>query len=407
MARVLENVGKDLLRQNGVPTPDFAVVSTAKEAIAAAEKIRCPVVIKALVTVGKRGKAGAVKFAETPYEAAQISEELLSTTVYNFPVKSLLVEKKLNISQELYVSITYDSYEMAPIIIASSDGGISIEDIAKTQPEKILKYPVPILKGLNTYEAREIWSDLGLTGNALQKATVVLSRVYQFFINYDATIVEINPLAITTSGDIVAAAILMGVDDDALYRQPQLSEKVEAGSDRAWRPLSDLEKRMIDVDKTEAYRGTARYTEMENGNIGFFCGGGGGSLLSYDELIRFGGKPANYTEFGGNPPEQKVRGLVKGVLSKPGVKGFYMNVNITNNTQTDIVAKGIIGAFQDLNIDSRKFPTVLRLAGVHDAEARRLCSEAGLEYHGDDITMEDAARMIVDKMKQAYPEEAN
>ena len=406
MARVLESVGKDLLRENGVPTPEFVVASTAKEAHEAAEKIGCPVVIKALVTVGKRGKAGAVKFAQTPDDAARTAEEILAMTVHNFPVERLLVEKKLDISQELYVSITYDPSEMAPIIIASSAGGMDIEEMAKTQPGRILKYTVPLLKGFNSYEAKEIWSDLGIKGPALQKATVILWRLYQLFVKYDCTIVEINPLAITASGEVVAAAILMGVDDDALYRQPYLSDKVEAGSDRAWRPLTDLEKQMIEVDKTEAYRGTARYTEMEGGNIGFFCGGGGGSLLSYDALLRFGGKPANYTEFGGNPPEAKVRGLVKGVLSKPGVKGFYMNLNITNNTQTDIVAKGIIGAFQDLNIDPTKFPAVLRLAGVHDAEARRLCTEAGLEYHGDDITMEDTARIIVDKMKKAYPEEA-
>jgi succinyl-CoA synthetase beta subunit len=407
MARVLENIGKDLLRENGVPTPEFVVVGTAEEARSAAEKIGCPVVIKALVSVGKRGKAGAVKFADTPDEAAKVAKKILAITVHNFPVERLLVEKKLDISRELYVSITYDSSEMAPIIIASSAGGIDIEEIAKTQPGKILKYPVRMLKGFNSYEAKEIWSDLGLKGRDLQRATMILWRLYQLFIKYDGTIVEINPLAITASGEVVAAAILMGIDDDALYRQAYLSDKVEAGSDRAWRPLTALEKEMIEVDKTEAYRGTARYTEMEGGNIGFFCGGGGGSLLSYDALLRFGGKPANYTEFGGNPPEAKVRGLVKGVLSKVGVKGFYMNLNITNNTQTDIVAKGIIGAFQDLNIDPKKFPAVLRLAGVHDAEARRLCTEAGLEYHGDDITMEDTARIIVDRMKQAYPEEAD
>lgn len=407
MARVLENVGKELLRENGVPTPDFLVASNSEEARSAAEKIGCPVVIKALVTAGKRGKAGAVKFAEDPDEAAKIAEEILGMTVRNFPVERLLVEKRLDISQELYVSITYDSSEMAPIIIASSAGGIDIEEIAQAQPEKILKYHVNMLKGFDLYEAKEIWSDLGVRGSALQKATTILWRLYKLFVKYDGTIVEINPLAVTASGEVVAAAILMGVDDDALYRQPYLSDKVEAGSDRAWRPLTALEKEMIEVDKAEAYRGTARYTEMEGGNIGFFCGGGGGSLLSYDALLRFGGKPANYTEFGGNPPEAKVRGLVKGVLSKPGVKGFYMNLNITNNTQTDIVAKGIIGAFQDLGIDPRKFPAVLRLAGVHDAEARKLCTEAGLEYHGDDITMEDAARIIVDKMKNAYPEEAD
>jgi len=219
-------------------------------------------------------------------------------------------------------------------------------------------------------------------------------------------VLEINPLAITSDGNAVAAAILMGVNDDALYRQPDLASRVEVGSDGAWRPLTELEKQMIEVDKTEAYRGTARYTEMEGGNVGFFCGGGGGSLISYDALLRFGGKPANYTEFGGNPPEIKVKGLVKGVMSKPGVKGFYMNMNITNNTQTDIVARGIAGAFKESNLNPADFPVVVRLAGVNDSEAKKICAESGIEYHGDDITMEDAAQIIAEKMKQAYPEEA-
>jgi len=407
MARVLENIGKELLRSNRIPTPDFSAVSIVKEARKAADEIGYPVVIKALVTAGKRGKAGAVKFAENSDEVEEIAKQILSMTVHNFPVERLLVEKKLDISQELYVSIAFDSSKMMPIVIASSAGGIDIEEIARTQPEKIIKYHVNMREGFHLYEAKEIWSDLGLTGSALQKVTPILWRLYQVFEKYDATIIEVNPLAMTSEGEAVAAAILMGIDDDALYRQPDLSDKVEMGSDRAWRPLTALEKEMVAVDASESYRGTARYTEMEGGDIGFLCGGGGGSLLVYDALLRFGGKPANYTEFGGNPTETKVTGLVKGVLSKAGIKGFLMDANITNNTQTDVVAKGMIRAFKDLGIDLKDFPIIVRLAGVNDVEAKRLFSEAGLEYYGDDITMEDAARLIVDKMRRAYPGEAN
>ena len=407
MARVLENIGKELLRKNRIPTPDFLVVSDAEEAWKAADELGYPVVIKALVTVGKRGKAGAVKFADNSEEAEKIAKEILSMTVRNFPVERLLVEKKLDISQELYVSITFDSSKMMPIVIASSAGGIDIEEIARTQPEKIIKHHVNMFEGFHLYEAKEIWSDLGLAGSDLQKATAILWRLYQVFEKYDSTIMEINPLAITSGGEAAAAAILMGVDDDALYRQPDLSDKVEAGSDRAWRPLTALEKEMVAVDQSESYRGTARYTEMEGGDIGFLCGGGGGSLLIYDALLRFGGKPANYTEFGGNPTETKVTGLVKGVLSKPGVKSFFMDANITNNTQTDVVAKAIVRALQEMKIDHKKFPTLVRLAGVNDDEAKKICLEAGIEYHGDDITMEDAAQLIIDKMKSAHPEEVN
>lgn len=407
MARVLENIGKELLGRNEIPTPEFRVANDVKEAVSAADQLGYPVVIKALVTVGKRGKAGGVKFAGNSEEVKKIANEILSMTVRNFPVERLLVEKKLEISRELYVSITFDSSKMMPVIIASNEGGMDIEEIARTHPEKIVKSYVNMLAGFHQYQAKEIWSDLGLKGGALQKATPILWRLYQVFARYEATIIEINPLAITSEGNLVAAGILMGVDDEALYRQPELSDKVEAGSDRAWRPLTALEKEMIAVDAAEAYRGTARYTEMEGGEIGFLCGGGGGSLLVYDTLLRFGGRPANYTEFGGNPTEAKVSGLVKGVLSKPGVRSFFMNVNITNNTQTDVVAKGIVKAFREIHLDPKVFPTVVRLAGVNDKRAKEICVEAGIDYYGDDITMEYAARLVVDKMKKTSSDEVS
>jgi succinyl-CoA synthetase beta subunit len=321
-------------------------------------------------------------------------------TVRNFPVTRLLVENKIDIAQELYISIMIDPSNQMPVIMASTSGGMDIEEIAKRDPSKVLKRHVNILEGLHSYQAKEIWSDLGLQGRPFQAATDILWKLYQVFRKYDATVLEVNPVAVTAEEKAFAAAVLMGVDDDALYRQPELSGKVEVGSDRSWRPLTQREKEMVAVDRAEPYRGTARYTEMEGGNIGLFCGGGGGSLLVYDTLVQYGGKPANYTEFGGNPTDTKVYGLAKGILSKPGVKGFLLDANITNNTQTDLVAKGIIRAVQDLGIDVQKFPIVIRLAGVQEPEAQKLFQQAGIEYHGDDITMEDAARLIVDKMKK-------
>ena len=191
MARVLENTGKELLRKAGIPTPDFLVARDVKEAKNAADEIGYPVVIKALVTVGKRGKAGAVKFAENPRETEKIAQEILSMTVRNFPVERLLIEKKLDIAQELYVSITFDSTKRAPVIIASSAGGIDIEEIAKKQPEKITKCHINILEGLYQYKAKEILSDIGLTGKVLQKATPILWKLYHVFEKYDATVLEI------------------------------------------------------------------------------------------------------------------------------------------------------------------------------------------------------------------------
>ena len=401
MARVLEHIGKQLLSAGGIATPRFRVANTVQEARAAADEIGYPVVVKALVTVGRRGKAGAVKFASNAEETVSAAVAILGMTVRNFPVEQVLIEEKLDIKEELYASITFDTSKRIPVIVASRAGGMDIEDVARREPETVIRHYVDPRQGFAAYEAKEIWSELKLTGSGLNKATIVLWKLYRVFERYDATILEINPLALTVNGDYVAAAVLMGVDDSALYRQPDLAEQVEAGSDRVWRPLTKLEKQMLVVDQSEAYRGTARYTEMEGGDIGFLCGGGGGSLLCYDTLLKYGGQPANYTEFGGNPPENKIAGLVKGVLSKEGVAGFFMCMNITNNTQTDVVSKGLARSFKELGIDLKKFPVLVRLAGVNDKEAAKICQEAGIEYHGDDITMEDAAKLFLNKMKRA------
>jgi len=405
MARVLESIGKEILKENKIPVPNFGMVRTTQEARKLANEIGYPVVVKALVTVGKRGKAGAIKFAENGDEVEKVGSEILKMTVRNFPVDRLLVEKKLDIAEELYFAITFDTSKKVPVVIASREGGVDIEELASKYPDKIVKIHVNPLKGFKQYQAKEMASSLGLTGRNLLKTIDIFWRLYQVFEKYDATILEVNPLAITTQRDVVAVAILMGVDDNGLYRQSKLLDKVEAGSDRAWRPLTELEKEMVIVDAAESYRGTARYTEMEGGDIGFLCGGGGGSLLAYDALLWYGGHPANYAEFGGNPTEIKVAGLVKGVLSKSGVKGFFVDTNITNNTQTDVVAKGIMQAFDEMNIDPKIFPIIVRLPGVNDGEARKIFQAANIEYYGNDITMEDAARIIVEKMKKAYLKE--
>ena len=200
MSRVLENIGKQILRENGVDVPSFFVVSDRKDADQAGNHLGYPVVIKALVPVGKRGKAGAVRFAGNRDELEKISEEILHMNVRNFPVTKLLVEKKIDIARELYVSITFDSSNQLPIIIASTSGGIEIEEIAKREPSKVLKYHVNILEGLHQYQAKEIWSDLGLKERPLQAATDTLWRLYQVFRKYDATVLEVNPVAITTEG---------------------------------------------------------------------------------------------------------------------------------------------------------------------------------------------------------------
>lgn len=402
MAKVLECDSKKLLKEAGIPVPQFAVAENPEQAVEKAEEIGLPVVLKALVPVGKRGKAGAIKFADTFEQVSQETENLLSMVVRNFPVNKVLVESKLDIKQELYASVTIDRIKKEIVILFSSSGGMDVEELSLKQPQKLVREWVNPLYGIEQFKFKEICCKAGFSGKLLRQLADILFRLYKVFTKYDCSLLEINPLVITSENQVIAAASVMSVDDSALYRHPELSDFVEMGSDRAWRPLTELEKQVVEVNEADPYRGTARYTEMDGGDIGFMCGGGGGSLLMFDALRFYGGEPANYTEFGGNPPERKVYGLTKGIISKPGVKGLIVSTNITNNTQVDIVAQGIVRALKDSNIDLDKFPVIVRIAGVKDLEGKKIFEEAGVEYHGDDITMVEAAKLMMEKMRRVY-----
>jgi len=396
MGRMLENVSKKLLRENGIPAPNQWVIRSSQEI--QEFHLDRPCVLKALVPVGKRGKAGAIKFAETIAEAKEKTEELLQMTVRNYEVNSVLLEERLEIDEEWYVSITIDPKKQMPVIIATTEGGVEVEDLVKDAPEKVVIHHVNPFSKLYPYQAKEIWSKLGVTGKPLVKATAVLCGLYDVFVKYDCYILEINPLVLTKDEEVIAAASVMGIDDSALFRQTELAGKVESGSERSWRPLTELEKEMVRVNDAD-YRGTARYTEMDGGSIGFMCGGGGGSLLSFDALTFLGAEPANYTETGGNPSEEKVYGLTKGILSKKGVKGLFVAHNITNNTQIDVMARGIVKAVEELAIDLDQFPIVVREAGVNDEEGKRIFEAAGITYHGEDVTIEQAAAEMARRME--------
>ncbi|EFV75714.1 MULTISPECIES: ATP-grasp domain-containing protein [Cytobacillus] len=396
MGRMLEDASKTILKENGIPVPGHSVISSSEQIID--QHLVKPCVIKALVPVGKRGKAGAIKFADTVEEAKVKADEIFQMTVRNFPVEKVLIEEKIDIDEEWYVSITIDPQKQVPAIIVTTEGGVEVEDLVKDAPEKVVIYHVEPFNELHPFQAKEIWSELGITGKPLTKAAAILCKLYQVFLKYDCYILEINPLVLTKDEKVMAAASVMGVDDSALYRHPELEGMVESGSERSWRPLTQLEKEMVKVNDAD-YRGTARYTEMDGGEIGFMCGGGGGSLLSFDALANLGVVPANYTETGGNPPEEKVKGLTKGILSKQGVKGLFVAHNITNNTQIDVMAKGIVTAIQELGIDPKVFPIVVREAGVNDEEGKKIFQEAGITYFGEDLTIEEAAAEMVKKMR--------
>jgi len=397
MARLTEDQIKELLNSDGFSVGDFFVITNVNQIENITNSLKYPLVLKALVPTGKRGKAGAIQFAEDKKEALEKAKKLFSIKVKNYPVKKILLEKKVDIQKELYLSFSYDHTKQIPIAIASTEGGVDIEEVNSIQ----YKFIDPII-GFNPYQARELWIDLGVKGKLIQLLGNITYKLYLFFEKYDAYILEINPLSITKEGETVIVGTLMGIDDAAVFRQKNVAPYIQLGAERYWKPLTEREKKAVEVNETEPYRGTARYTEMEKGDIGFMCGGGGGSLLLFDALLKAGGKPANYSEFGGNPSAVKIYGLCKVILSKPNVKGLFVAQNITNNTQVDLVAEGVVKAIRDLNIDTAKFPIVVREAGVNEEKAKEIFKSAGIEYYNDDITLNQAAKRMVEKMKGVY-----
>ncbi len=401
MARLLENQALDLLQRGGMLVPRYEVAASPEEARDAAEQMGVPVVIKALIPTGKRGKAGGILFASTPDEAASCAEKILGTMLNSFRVNSVLIEERLEVTQELYLSAAIDHRAQATSIIASRTGGVDVETLRVEHPDALKHLYVDPYLGLSEFEARQLWHEVGVDAHLLQRLGALTAQLYRTFVSADAFILELNPLVVSPDGDVTPVAALMGVDDAAMFRQPELAATVQVGLERSWKALTELEKQVVAVNEAEPYRGTARYTEMEGGDIGLFCGGGGASLVLFDALQHAGGQPANYCEVGGNPTVEKVYGTAKAILSKKGVKGLLVAHSITNNTQTDAVAEGVIRAIDDLGIDLATFPVLAREAGVNEERAEQLFRARGIEYYGDQITLNEAARLMVERMREA------
>lgn len=400
MAKILEHHGKSLMQKMGIAVPEGVACGDAAEVNAAAQRLGGKVMIKALVPVGGRGKMGAVLKANSVEEACEAAGRLLGTKIREFPCDQVLVEKCADVKMELYGSITFNPTTKNPVLVISTEGGVDIESVAKDKPQAIKRVHIDILKGLKEYQVRQAWEELGLDGQLLRKVPPVFVKLYELFRKYDLRLVEVNPFILTTDGEVLAADAVITVQDDVLYRQPELKEIAQYGTDMAWRPPTPREQIMIEADKKDPYRGTSRYMEFDTGTIGFMCGGGGGSMVVMDALVLNGARPKNYTEMGGNPTEEKLVALAHTVLTQPGIKGYIRAGNISSNTQIDLVAKAVVKAVKAAGIDPQKFPMVVRAAGLHDDEAKKIFDEANISYFSEDYTLVQAAKLLLQKVKE-------
>jgi succinyl-CoA synthetase beta subunit/citryl-CoA synthetase large subunit len=396
LARLLEHHAKDLLERAGVPTPKRERVTNPADAAAAAARLGGQVVVKALVPANGRAKAGGVLFADDSDDAARAAASILGSVFGGWEARAVLVEERVETEREIFLSLLLDRDRRRVIAAASLEGGVDVEEVTRRSGALEVVELDPWGR-LTEQTFRDLWRGLGLDEPDLEATVDVSVRAAEVFFRSDASILELNPIGLTTREPrAVAVGAILAVDDAALPRQPEIAGVVEAGSER-WRPLTDLELEALEVAATEAHRGTARFIELD-GEIGLLCGGGGGSQVLFESVRRAGGRPACFTEIGGNPSAEKVRRLAAIVLRCPGVRGLLVAHNLTSNTQVDLVAAGVVAALADCRIDPREFPVVAREAGTNDELGRAIFEESGIEYLGQEHTLESAARRIVERV---------
>lgn len=364
--KIHEYIAKDIFKEEGISVPQNKMVVNPEEAKMAASEIGKPVVIKSQILVGGRGKAGGIKFADNPDEAYTKASEILGSTVKDERVEMVLVEEKLEIISEYYLSIVLDRSAKKPLIMASMSGGIDIEDVARDTPEEIIKYYLNPLNEFLPYQGREIAIKMGVLNSQITNVGSIVCKLFNVFEKYDATIAEINPLVVTTNG-IMAADAKLDIDDDALYRQ----------------------KCLVDLEKVT--KGEFAYVKLD-GNIAVIGNGAGLTLSGMDMLKLYGGKPATFLDIGGGSSQENIVKALNIVISDPDVKTVFLNV-LGGITRADDVARGVLDV---LNASKRRIPLVIRLTGTNEEEGQRILKEAGVPY---ETSMEAAAKKAVELCK--------
>lgn len=367
-----EYQSKQIFSKYGVPIPKGRVAATASEARQIAEELGGRVVIKAQVLVGGRGKAGGVKLAKDPDEAEQLATKILGMEIKGLPVRKVLVDEGAAITQEIYFSITNDRSAKKPVMMASASGGMDIEEVAATAPEKIIKVHIDPLLGLRDYQARDIAAAIDLPREHWKDFGVIASGLWKAYSQNDATLAEINPLVITKDKRLLALDGKMLIDDNALFRHSDLAE------------MRDIDEE--NPEETEARKYGLSFIKLD-GNIGCMVNGAGLAMTSMDIVKLFGGEPANFLDIGGGAGAEKVTAAMRIILSDPNVKAVLFNI-FGGITRCDEVARGILEAMEEVK---PKVPMVVRLVGTNAEEGRKLLADSHM------IT----AETLVDAAKKA------
>lgn len=372
--KIHEYQAKQILSRYGVPIPEGKICDNPIDALYFAEQTGAPVVVKAQVHVGGRGKAGGVKLAKDSAEAQKMAEQIIGMDIKGLKVEKVLVERAIDIDQEYYLGITLDRNAQKNVVMVSAAGGMDIEEVAATTPEKIAKLHIDPALGLMDFQIRRVSYDAGLPKGIVNQVTKFLKALYSAYVDSDASLAEINPLVLTKQGELIAADAKINIDDNALFRHPEFNEYKEESEE--------------DPIEAEAHRRGIQYVKLD-GHIGILGNGAGLVMATLDEVKRAGGAAANFLDIGGGAQADMVRSALEIVLMDPKVKGVFFNV-FGGITRCDEVAKGILEATSTMDI---KVPIVARLTGTMAEAGQKLLEGSKLIPAS---TMQEAAAKIVE-----------
>ena len=386
--KIHEYQGKELFRRYGIPVPIGQAATSVEEALAAIPKVQKAsgvevVVVKAQIHAGGRGKGGGVKVAKTREEAEKAVRAIFGMNLVTHQtgpegkkVQRLLIEQGLAIEKEYYLGVTLDRAAGRVTIMASSEGGMDIEEVAASHPEKIKRAALHPALGYQDYQGRELGFGLGLTGKQVTQFAAILGALCRMYEEMDCSLVEVNPLVTTKDGKVLALDAKVNLDDNALDRHPELGD---------WRDLSEEDPAEIEAKKFDL-----SYIALD-GNIGCMVNGAGLAMATMDIIQHYGGQPANFLDVGGGATTEKVTAAFKIITRDPAVKGIFVNI-FGGIMKCDTIANGVIAAVKEVGL---KVPLVVRLEGTNVALGKKILSESGLNLHAA-ADMADGARKIVE-----------
>ncbi|HYI98096.1 MAG TPA: ATP-grasp domain-containing protein [Thermoleophilaceae bacterium] len=397
-----EYEARQIVEQAGIPVTKYGFAKTADEARRIAADIDGPTVIKSQVLTGGRMKAGGVKFADTPDEAAAHAEDILKLEINGHMPRGVLVDPKAQVKQEYYAGVVWDGTRKQPLLLFSDMGGIDIEQVAEEHPDHVGRGHFSNLLPYSDFQAKQVIAAAGVSGKELTRLTPILTRLARLFQERDMTLAEINPLAQLEDGSFVALDAHMEMENEAMGRQKKVLASIgiaEGEGTREGHEPSPFEALVKEIDSAD-HRGVIQGKDTGfDGNIGLVIGAGGGSLTLTDAVRSQGGRPANYSEIGGNPSVAKAHGLATEVLKKDGVEKIAVMMSIVSNTRVDIVARGVIKACLELGKDPAETIAVFRIPGAWEEEGAKILSKYGIEFRDRNTSMWEAAGEAVAKIQ--------